>query len=548
MTSATFISRSSTYGEVSPAPLEVLKKQIAMFIPVHLPRLTSCHAPKQNRGLASARPEGGPVSARSPGNVRRRLLAEGLRDDQLLDDSGDLDTYDHDAFGLSRHRPRLVVLCESAADVEASVRACKESSVAWVARGAGTGLSGGATPAEEGVVVALARCREVAEVAPADGIVTVGPGVTNLEVSALVDADGLFYAPDPSSQVVCTIGGNVAENSGGAHCLKYGFTTHHVLGVDIVTPDGDLVPLGGDVVDVPGYDLRGAFVGSEGTLGAAVRVTVRVVPRPQAVRTALADFPSITAAGSAVAGIIAAQIVPACLEMMDNLAMQACEAATGAGLPLDAAAALIIECDGHPVSVEEDIAAIEDVCLKAGARGFRVARDAAERAAIWRARKAAFAAMGRLASDYIVQDGVVPRGALPAVLGSIELLAAEAGLLVANVFHAGDGNLHPLVLFDAAEPGVKERAEALAEEILTCCLDLGGSLTGEHGVGIEKACMMPLMFSESDLMVMERVRRAFDPTGLCNPDKVFPTPRLCGESPGPYRAHPIEQAGLAERW
>ncbi|MGO9559561.1 MAG: FAD-binding protein, partial [Acidimicrobiales bacterium] len=352
----------------------------------------------------------------SPANVRRRLLKEGLRDDQLLDGTGDVDTYDHDAFGVSRHRPSLVVLCESAKDVGAAVRACKESSLSWVARGAGTGLSGGATPADGGVVVALARCREVAEVAAADGIVTVGPGVTNLEVSALVDAEGLFYAPDPSSQVVCTIGGNVAENSGGAHCLKYGFTTHHVLGVDIVTPDGDLVALGGDVVDVPGYDLRGAFVGSEGTLGAAVRVTVRVVPRPQTVRTVLVDFPSITAAGGAVAGIIGAQIVPACLEMMDNLAMQACEAATGAGLPLDAAAVLIVECDGHPVSVEEDIEAIEEVCRQAGARSFRVAADPAARAAIWRARKAAFAAMGRLAPDYIVQDGVVPRGALPEVL------------------------------------------------------------------------------------------------------------------------------------
>ncbi len=488
------------------------------------------------------------MTADRTGLVRRRLLASGLRDDQLLDGGGDLDSYDHDAFGSARHRPGLIVLCESAADVAAAVKACKQTSVPWVARGAGTGLSGGATPAEGGVVVALAGCREIGEVSPSDGLVTVGPGVTNLEVGALVGGEGLFYAPDPSSQVVCTIGGNVAENSGGAHCLKYGFTTHHVLGVDIVTPEGDLVTLGGDVPDVPGYDLRGVFVGSEGTLGAAVRVTVRVVARPQAVSTVLADFPSVTSAGSAVAGIIAAQIVPACLEMMDHLAMEACEAATGAGLPLDAAAVLIIECDGHPVGVAEDVAAIEAICREAGARSFRVAADAAERATIWRARKAAFAAMGRLAPDYIVQDGVVPRRALPTVLARIEELASEAGLRVANVFHAGDGNLHPLVLFDAADPGAEEAAEALAEEIVGCCLELGGSITGEHGVGIDKACMMPLMFSEDDLTVMDRVRRAFDPTGLCNPDKVFPTPRLCGESPGPYRAHPIERAGLAERW
>ncbi|HLN06372.1 MAG TPA: FAD-linked oxidase C-terminal domain-containing protein, partial [Acidimicrobiales bacterium] len=485
------------------------------------------------------------MNVQPAGQVRRQLIGKGLREEQLLDSAGDLDTYDHDGFGGSRHRPGLVVLCESASDVVASVRACKASFVPWVARGAGTGLSGGATPPDGGVVIALAGCRDVGEVAPADGLATLGPGVTNLEISSLVGVEGLFYAPDPSSQVVCTIGGNVAENSGGAHCLKYGFTTHHVLGVEIVTPEGDLVALGGDVPDVPGYDLRGVFVGSEGTLGAAVRITVRVVPRPQAVRTVLVDFPSVTAAGSAVAGIVGAQIVPACLEMMDQLAMQACEAATGAGLPLDAAAVLIIECDGHPVCVEEDVAAIEVICREAGARSFRLAADAAERATIWRARKAAFAAMGRLAPDYIVQDGVVPRGALPTVLARIEQLAAGTGLRVANVFHAGDGNLHPLVLFDAAEPGASEDAEALAETILTCCLELGGSITGEHGVGVDKACMMPLMFSEDDLTIMDRVRRAFDPTGLCNPDKVLPTPRLCGESPGPYRRHPIERAGLA---
>jgi len=488
------------------------------------------------------------VTSTSIAGLRRRLLGAGLRDEQLLDSSGDLDTYDHDAFGGKRHRPGMVVLCETSAEVISTVKACKECSLPWVARGAGTGLSGGATPPEAGVVLALARCRDVGEVAPADGVITVGPGVTNLEISALVGAEGLCYAPDPSSQVVCTIGGNVAENSGGAHCLKYGFTTHHVLGVDIVTPDGDLVALGGDVVDVPGYDLRGVFVGSEGTLGAAVNVTVRVIPKPRAVCTALVDFPSVTAAGNAVAGIVGAQIVPACLEMMDRLAMEACEAATGAGLPLDAAAVLIVECDGHQACVEDDIAAIEEICRDSGARGFRVAADATERATIWRARRAAFAAMGRLAPDYFVQDGVVPRDALAAVLARIEQMSADAGLRVANVFHAGDGNLHPLVLFDASEPGASQSAEALAEEILKCCVELGGSITGEHGVGIDKACMMPLMFSEDDLMVMDRVRRAFDRTGLCNPDKAFPTPRLCGDSPGPYHPHPIERAGLADRW
>jgi glycolate oxidase len=486
------------------------------------------------------------VTDRAIDDVRRRLLAS-LRPEQVLASGVDRDTYDRDAFAAIHERPALVVLCASAADVVAAVRACVDAGVPFVPRGAGTGLSGGATPSPGSVVISVAGLRDV-EVAIEDRLVCLGPGVTNVEVSAAVSGFGMHYAPDPSSQVVCTIGGNVAENSGGAHCLKYGFTTNHILGAEVVLPDATSVTIGGDLADVPGYDLRGVFVGSEGTLGIATRVFARVVPDPEAVRTALADFVSLSAAGEAVSGIVAAGIVPACLEMMDQLAMEACEAASGAGLPLDAAAALIIECDGPASAVDDDLAEITEICLAAGARTVRLAADDTERALIWKARKSAFAAMGRLASGYIVQDGVIPRTNLGDVLAKITDLAGESGFRVANVFHAGDGNLHPLVLYDAEEPGQAEAAEELSHRVIAVCVERGGSITGEHGVGVEKACLMPLMFSDDDLAVMGRVRRAFDPRGLCNPENVLPTPRLCGEVPGRYRAHPLETAGVASRW
>jgi glycolate oxidase len=361
-----------------------------------------------------------------------------------------------------------------------------------------------------------------------------------------VAADGFFYAPDPSSQQVCTIGGNVAENSGGAHCLKHGFTAHHVTGVTLVLPDGEAVELGGKALDVEGPDLLGVVVGSEGTLGIVTRITLRIVRAPQSVRTLLAGFETMDAAGAAVSGIVAAGILPSAIEMMDRLTIEAAERAVAPGYPEGAGAVLLVELDGVSEQVEDDASAVDGICLACGAFELRTAEDEAARALLWKGRKSAFAAMGRVATDYYVQDGVVPRTQLPEVLRRIEELSTQHGLRVGNVFHAGDGNLHPLVLYDAGA-GETERARTLAEAILDACLDAGGSLTGEHGVGMDKACSMPRMFSERDLRTFERLRRAFDPQGLCNPGKVIPTPRLCGEVPGPYRMHALERIGVAER-
>ena len=454
-----------------------------------------------------------------------------------------LRTYECD--GLTGHRvvPGLVALPASTEEVRAVVRLCARDGVPFVARGAGTGLSGGALPVAEGIVISLARLDRILEVDLESPRVTVEPGVTNLAITEAVAAHGFFYAPDPSSQQVCTIGGNVAENSGGAHCLKHGFTVNHVLEAQVVLPDGELARLrSGD----PGPDLLGAFVGSEGTLGIATEIVVRVLRRPDAVRTLLAGFDSTDQAGTAVSGVIAARILPAAIEMMDRLTIEAAEAAVQPGYP-DVAAVLIVELDGLAAQVEDDLAAVQRICLASGAVEIRVAADDAERALLWLGRRSAFAAMGRVSHDYYVQDGVVPRTRLPEVLRRIAELEREHGLRVGNVFHAGDGNLHPLVLYDAREEGQAERAQTLAVAILDACMDAGGSLTGEHGIGVDKACAMPSMFGPDDLETMSRLRRAFDPTGLANPGKIFPTPRLCGEVPGPYRAHPLEKAGVAER-
>jgi glycolate dehydrogenase FAD-linked subunit len=474
-------------------------------------------------------------------------LESALRGDQLIREPAQLRTYECD--GLTGHRvvPALVVLAESTDDVVATVRACNESGVPFVARGAGTGLSGGALPVAEGIVISVARMKRVLEVDLDSQRVTVEPGVTNLEVSAAVAAEGFYFAPDPSSQQVCTIGGNVAENSGGAHCLKHGFTVNHVTGLKVVLPTGELAELGGGKsLDPDGPDLLAAFVGSEGTLGIATEITVRILRRPEALTTLLAAFDSTDAAGGAVSGIISGGILPSAIEMMDRLTIDAVERAVNAGYP-DAGALLIVDLDGPAVEVEDDLAAVEELCRAHGAWELRIARSDTERALFWKGRKAAFAAMGRVSPSYYVQDGVVPRTKLPEVLRQIGELEREHGLRVGNVFHAGDGNLHPLVLYDHAAPGEPELAEHVAKRILEICVDAGGSLTGEHGVGADKACAMPLLFSEDDLAVMQRLRRAFDPAGLANPGKVLPTPRLCGEVPGPYRAHPLEQAGLAER-
>ncbi len=470
-------------------------------------------------------------------------VAASLPAGAVIDRPEQLRTYECD--GLTGHRvvPSLVLLPETTEQVQAVVRTCHTARVPFVARGAGTGLSGGALPVADGVVVSLSRMNRILEVDLAAARIAVQPGVTNLQVTEAVAAEGWYYAPDPSSQQVCTIGGNVAENSGGAHCLKYGFTVNHVTGLLVVLPDGEAVRLS---ADTPGPDLLGVFVGSEGTLGIATEITLRLLRRPEAVRTVLAAFDSTDAAGAAVSGIVSGGIVASAMEIMDRLTIEAAEAAVHPGYP-DANALLLVELDGPSPQVEDDLVAVEAICRECGSWEIRTAASDHERALLWKGRKSAFAAMGRVSSDYYVQDGVVPRTKLPEVLRRIDALSTEYGLRVGNVFHAGDGNLHPLVLYDARAEGEPERARALAEAILEACIDAGGSLTGEHGIGVDKACSMPLLFGADDLEAMQRVRRAFDPAGLCNPGKVFPTPRLCGEVPGPYRAHPLEQAGLAER-
>ena len=463
--------------------------------------------------------------------------------DAVVSETAQVRTYECD--GLTGHRatPQAVVLPRTTAEVRAAVRVCHDRGIPFVARGAGTGLSGGAVPVAEGIVIGLARMDAILEIDAPNRRVRVQPGVANLDVTRAVAPHGLYYAPDPSSQQVCTIGGNVAENSGGAHCLKYGFTTNHVLELEIVLADGEVVR-----VDRAGdLDLLGAFVGSEGTLGIATEIVVQVLPRPQRVETLLAAFTSTDAAGEVVSAIIAAGILPAAIEMMDSLTIRAAEAAVGAGLPLDAGAVLLVELDGPAAEVEVALERVCGCCAAGLATEVRVAAGEAERMGFWRGRKAAFAAMGRISPDYYVQDGVVPRTRLPETLRRIRDLSRTHGLEVANVFHAGDGNLHPLVLYDGAVAGEPERAAELASAILEACVDAGGSLTGEHGIGLDKACHMPLMYSADDLATMLRLRSAFDPEGLCNPGKAFPTPRLCGEVPGPYRRHPAEREGV-ERW
>lgn len=467
--------------------------------------------------------------------------------DRVISDRQQLRTYECD--GLARYRvvPGLVALPADAAQCAAVVRACVAAGTPFVARGAGTGLSGGALPHAHGVLVVTSTMRDIVEVAPDDERAVVQPGVINLAVSRAAAPHGYYYAPDPSSQQICSIGGNVAENSGGAHCLKYGFTTHHVTGLEVVTPDGERVRLGGRAPDSPGYDLLGAFVGSEGTLGIATEVTVRLTRLPESVRTLLAAFGSTDQAGAATSAVIAAGVVPAAVEMMDALAISAAEAAVHCGYPAGAGAVLIVELDGPAPEVDAQFAQVQALCRENGAFEIRIAADDAERALFWRGRKSAFAAVGRISPDYIVQDGVIPRTALPEVLRRIDALSAEHGIRVANVFHAGDGNLHPLVLFDAAVDGQAERAEEVSGAILDLCVTHGGSITGEHGVGVDKAKYLPRMFTDDDLATMHLLRCAFDPDGLANPGKVFPTPRLCGEIPGRRSGvHPAQAAGLAE--
>jgi glycolate oxidase len=465
----------------------------------------------------------------------------------LITSPEELHTYECDGLTNFRVMPRAVLLPNSTEQVQKILRLCHRERVPFVARGAGTGLSGGALPVENGIVLSLARMNRILEVDLPNARVVVEPGVVNLEITGRVQPQAYFYAPDPSSQSVCSIGGNVAENSGGAHCLKYGFTTTHVLGLEVVLPDGSLVQLGDKTLDPPGYDLAGVFVGSEGTLGVATKITLRVVKRPECVQTLLAAFPSTNEAGAAVSDIIAAGMLPAAIEMMDNLAIQAAEAAVHANYP-DCGALLLVELDGPTAEVIALMAEVNEICRKNGSSEIRVAQSDTERALVWKGRKSAFAAVGRISPNYIVQDGVIPRTALPQVMSEIEQLSQQAGIRVANVFHAGDGNLHPLVLYDRQIAGQEKAAEALSYRILEICIAAGGSITGEHGVGEDKKMAMSKMFSEPDLETMQRVRCAFDPLLLANPTKVFPRPRLCGEKTGKYVPHPLEASGVAERF
>jgi glycolate oxidase len=470
----------------------------------------------------------------------------------LIIETPQLQTYECDAITNFRALPGAVVLPRSTAEVQAVVRVCAKYKIPFVARGAGTGLSGGALPTPGCVVICLSRMNRILSVDLDNARVTVEPGVTNSQVSERVRPRGFFYAPDPSSQTVCTIGGNLAENAGGAHCLKYGFTVTHVLGCEVVLPSGEVAWFGSEhgVVDTPGYDLPGVFIGSEGTLGIATKAVLRIVRVPQSVQTLLAAFDSVSAAAQTVSDIIATGMLPSAMEMMDRISIHATEAAVHAGYP-DCESLLLVELDGPTAEVAAQMFQVQSICTRNGALGGdkaqRLAQTEAERKLIWKGRKAAFAAMGRVATNYIVQDGVIPRTALPSVLARMKEMSDETGLRIANVFHAGDGNLHPMVLYDGSVAGEEARALNLSYDILRLCVDAGGSITGEHGVGREKQCVMNYQFSEPDLLTMQRVRRAFDPHNIANPEKLFPTPRLCGErARGNYVPHAIEVAGLAE--
>jgi len=482
--------------------------------------------------------------------MNARLVSEFrsiVGDAGLVSGAEQLRTYECDGLTLFRVKPDLVLLPATAEEMQAIVKLCYREKIPMVARGSGTGLSGGALPVKGGVVISVTRMNRILEVDLPNARVVVEPGVTNSAITAAVSGYGYFYAPDPSSQVVCTVAGNVAENSGGAHCFKYGVTTTYILGLEVVLSDGTLLNLGGTTMDQPGYDLVGAFVGSEGTFGIITKVTLRIIKKPETIQVLMAAFNSSSEAGAAVSNIIASGMFPAAMEIMDRLALEAAEAAVHANYP-NCQALLLVELDGSAREVELLMEKVGPICKECGAWEMRLAKSEPERMAVWKGRKAAFAAVGRISPNYLVQDGVIPRTALPRVLGEIDRLSADAGLRVANVFHAGDGNLHPLVLYDRRIAGQEERAMTLAEDILRLCVEAGGSITGEHGIGEEKKMFMPVMFSPADLDAMQRLRSAFDPYDLCNPTKMFPGTDANVQRPVAYEPHPIELAGLAQRY
>ena len=465
--------------------------------------------------------------------ARRAEIAAALRaivpGEGVIDSEEGRRPFECDGLTAYRQLPMLVVLPETTAQVSAILKHCKAEGIKVVPRGAGTSLSGGALPLADGVLLGLAKFNRVLEIDYANRCAVVQPGVTNLAITQSVEHEGFYYAPDPSSQIACTIGGNVAENSGGVHCLKYGMTTNNVLGVELVMMDGEVVRLGGKHLDAPGYDLLGLVVGSEGMLGVVTEVTVRLLKKPATMRAMLLGFPSSEAAGDTVGAIIAAGIIPGGMEMMDKPAIHASEAFARAGYPLDVEALLIVELDGPAMEVDDLVARVEAIAREKGAGVCRVSTSDEERLRFWAGRKAAFPAVGRISPDYYCMDGTIPRRRLPEVLAKTAALSAKHGLRVANVFHAGDGNLHPLILYDANNPGELERAETFGAEILKLCVEVGGVLTGEHGVGVEKRDLMPSMFDETDLAQQERVKCVFDPDQLLNPGKVFPTLHRCAE-------------------
>ena len=449
--------------------------------------------------------------------------------DCVVDDRDGLRAFDSDGLTAYRALPLVVALPEDAAQVAAVLAACRDMGVKTVPRGAGTGLSGGALPLADGVSLALTKLNRILEVDYENRCAVVQPGVTNLAISQAVAGEGFYYAPDPSSQIACSIGGNVAENSGGVHCLKYGVTTNNILGLELALVDGSTVRLGGRHLDSEGYDLMGVLAGSEGLLGVVTEVTVRILPKPECARALLLGFASVEAGGECVARVIAEGVIPGGMEMMDRAAIHAAEAFCGAGYPLDVEALLIVELDGPAVEVDELLARVRRIAESCGAVSARASESEAERERFWLGRKSAFPAVGRISPDYYCMDGTIPRARLPEVLRRMSELSDRHGLAVANVFHAGDGNLHPLILYDANEPGAVEKAESFGADILKLCVEVGGVLSGEHGIGVEKRDLMGIMFDKVDLDQQQRLKCAFDPGGLLNPGKLFPQLHRCAE-------------------
>ena len=447
----------------------------------------------------------------------------------VIDDDKSMSAFDTDGLSAYRNQPLVVVLPETTQQVADVMRWCRDNAVKIVPRGAGTSLSGGAIPLSDGVLLGLGKFNKITEIDYENRAVTAQPGVTNLGITQAVQDEGFYYAPDPSSQIACSIGGNIAENSGGVHCLKYGLTTNNVLGIEMVTMDGEILRLGGKHLDADGFDILGVMTGSEGLLGVVTEVTVRILRKPASQRALLVGFDSAQEGGQAVSDVIAAGIIPAGMEMMDGPAINAAEDFVGAGYPREAAAFLIVELDGPETEVDFLINAVSEIVKKAGATSIRASTSEAERNQFWAGRKSAFPAVGRISPDYLCMDGTIPRKALPEMLTRMASMSQKYGLRVANVFHAGDGNLHPLILFDANQPGELERAEEFGADILRNCVALGGVLTGEHGVGVEKRDLMGEMFTEDDLKQQQRLKCAFDPQHLLNPGKVFPVLHRCAE-------------------